>query len=190
MFTKRSKQPPDATQTTAPPDDAPLPGAGPLPAAGDEPAGTWSKLRKWVWGWRLFAVLGGLLLVIQLVPYRVQDHPVVAEPNWDSPTTRELAVRACFGCHSNQTEKPWYSYVAPMAWLVNNHVEGGRGALNFSEWTAKQARQAEKIDRVIRDGSMPPSSYTWFGLHSESKLTPAESDALAKGLLATIAQSQ
>lgn len=147
-------------------------------------------VRKWFWGWRPLAIVGGLLLVIQLVPYRVQDHAVVAEPNWDSPQTRALAVRACFSCHSNETEKPWYSYVAPMAWLVNNHVEGGRGALNFSEWTPSQARQARKIDRVIRDGSMPPSSFTWFGLHSEAKLTPEETDALIAGLQATMANSQ
>jgi hypothetical protein len=120
----------------------------------------------------------------------VHDPTVIAEPNWDSPQTRDLAVRACFGCHSNQTEKPWYASVAPMAWLVNNHVEGGREALNFSEWTPDQARQANKIDRVIRTGSMPPSSYTWFGLHSESKLTPAETDALLAGLQATLANSR
>lgn len=149
-----------------------------------------SRLRKWLWGWRPLAVVVGLLVVMQLVPYRVHNPKVVAEPNWDSAETRALTVRACFGCHSNETEKPWYSYVAPMAWLVNNHVEGGRGALNFSEWTAGQARQAKKVDRVIRDGSMPPSSYTWFGLHSESKLTPAETDALLAGLLKTMSASQ
>jgi hypothetical protein len=139
---------------------------------------------------RPLAIIVGLFVVMQLVPYRVHDPTVIAEPNWDSPQTRDLAVRACFGCHSNQTEKPWYASVAPMAWLVNNHVEGGREALNFSEWTPDQARQANKIDRVIRTGSMPPSSYTWFGLHSESKLTPAETDALLAGLQATLANSR
>ena len=95
-----------------------------------------------------------------------------------------------FGCHSNETAKPWYAYVAPMAWLVNNHVEGGREELNFSEWTSVQAREAKKIDRVTRDGEMLPGSYTWFGLHSEAKLTPAETDALIAGLLKTISASQ
>jgi hypothetical protein len=76
-----------------------------------------------------------------------------------------------------------------MAWLVNNHVQGGRDALNFSEWDPRQARLANKIDRVIRNGEMPPSSYTWFGLHSESKLTPAETDALIAGLQATLSNS-
>jgi hypothetical protein len=149
-----------------------------------------SRARKWLWGWRPVGVVVGLFVVMQLVPYRVNNPAVVAEPKWDSPETRALAVRACFGCHSNETKKPWYSYVAPMAWLVNNHVQGGRDELNFSEWDPRQARLADKIDRVIRNGEMPPSSYTWFGLHSESKLTPAETDALIAGLNATLANSR
>ena len=176
MFNKRSKQStPTASDDSSPENETSVEGR--------------SQRWKWMWGWRPLAVAGGLFLVIQLVPYRVHDPAVVAEPNWDSPQTRALAVRACFDCHSNQTETPWYGYVAPMAWLVNNHVEDGRSSLNFSEWNSGQVRQAQKIDRVIRSGSMPPSSYTWFGLHSESKLTPSETDALIAGLQATIANS-
>jgi hypothetical protein len=29
--------------------------------------------------------------------------PVLQEPRWDSPATRELAKRACFDCHSHET---------------------------------------------------------------------------------------
>jgi hypothetical protein len=45
-----------------------------------------------------------LLILIQLVPFGRQhtNPPVVQEPNWDSPQTRQLAVRACFDCHSNE----------------------------------------------------------------------------------------
>ncbi len=50
-----------------------------------------------------------LFLLIQLVPvWAVQTNPpVVSEPQWNSPQTRALAVRACFDCHSNQTTWPW-----------------------------------------------------------------------------------
>lgn len=146
-------------------------------------------LTRWLWGWRPVVLLGALFLLIQLVPFRVSNPPVVAEPNWDRPETRALAVRACYGCHSNQTEKPWYAHVAPVAWFVNNHVEEGRSELNFSEWDPRDARRANKVERVVRDGSMPPSSYTWFGLHSEAKLTTEEIDQLATGLAATFAAS-
>jgi hypothetical protein len=49
----------------------------------------------------LAAVL--LFVAIQLVPFGRQhtNPPVVQEPAWDSPQTRELTRRACFDCHSN-----------------------------------------------------------------------------------------
>src|SRR5690349_11025724 len=64
----------------------------------------------------------GLFLLIQAVPYgRAHTNPpVVSEPHWDSPRTRELAKRACFDCHSNETRWPWYSHVAPMSWVLQN----------------------------------------------------------------------
>ena len=65
------------------------------------------------------AVLAGLFLAIQFVPYG-RDHsnpPVIGEPTWNSPETRALAVRACFDCHSNETVWPWYSNIAPVSWL-------------------------------------------------------------------------
>ena len=81
------------------------------------------------------AVLG-LVLVAQLIPYgrNHRNPPIVAEPTWNSPSTRALAERACFDCHSNETRWPWYSHVAPTSWLVQNHVDEGREVLNFSDW--------------------------------------------------------
>ena len=93
---------------------------------------------RWVkWG---IAALLMTALVVQVIPYG-RDHtnpPVAAEPLWDSPQTRDLAVRACFDCHSNETEWPWYSNVAPISWLVQRDVEEGREELNFSEWDREQ----------------------------------------------------
>ena len=86
---------------------------------------------------RLIIPLGGMLLVvaaIQVVPYG-QDHtnpPIVKEPAWNSASTRQLAKRACFDCHSNETRWPNYARVAPVSWLVERDVQQGREALNFS----------------------------------------------------------
>ncbi len=135
-------------------------------------------------------VLGVVLGVgAQLLPYGwFHSNPaVVQEPVWDGPQTRDLAVRACFDCHSNQGRWPWYSNIAPVSWLVQNDVSGGRGALNFSEWTAVGAggEHTREVARVIDRGSMPPSYYVW--MHPSAKLTTAEKTQLANGLTATFA---
>ena len=130
----------------------------------------------------VLSLLGGFLL-IQFVPYRVSNPPVRNEPKWDSPRTRQLAVAACFDCHSNEVQTPWYGKVAPVSWLVTNHVNDGRAALNFSEWNGRGGGDASE---TIREGSMPPGYFTWFGLHSNAKLTKAERDELARGLDASL----
>ena len=68
------------------------------------------------------SLLGGFLL-IQLVPYRISNPPVRSEPTWDSPRTRQLAVAACYDCHSNEVRTPWYGKIAPVSWWLTNHVE-------------------------------------------------------------------
>ena len=134
---------------------------------------------------------GGLVLLfalIQAVPYGRNHHkpPVSAEPTWDSAQTRALAVRACFDCHSNQTTWPWYSNVAPVSWLVQRDVDGGRSTLNFSEWNRPQDGAGDLADAVLGK-SMPPWFYVL--LHSNAKLSAVERQALAAGLSRTVAQS-
>lgn len=132
------------------------------------------------------AVAAAVFGLIQLVPNRIANPPVTQEPAWNSPETRALAVRACFDCHSNQTRSPWYAKIAPISWWLKSHVDDGRRALNFSEWDREQ--RTREIIETVQEGSMPPNYFTWFGLHSDAKLTPAEKTALVNGLEATIGQ--
>jgi mono/diheme cytochrome c family protein len=130
-------------------------------------------------------VICGLVLVVQLIPYG-RDHanpPLRREPAWDRPETRELARRACFNCHSNQTSWPWYASVAPVSWLTQSDVDEGRQKLNFSEWDRPQPNAA-KAPEEVRSGDMPP----WYYLpaHRDAKLSAAERDALIAGLRATV----
>ncbi len=133
-------------------------------------------------GLLLLVVLFGL---IQLVPYG-RNHtnpPVIQEPKWDSPQTRELVKRACFDCHSNETVWPWYSNIAPISWLVQRDVEVGRRKLNFSEWNRPQDEPGEAVE-VVRKGEMPPPYYLLT--HPNARLSPAEKEALIRGLEATL----
>jgi len=133
------------------------------------------------------AVGVGLFALIQLVPFgrNHSNPPVLAEPRWDSPATRVLAAKACFDCHSNLTTWPWYSNVAPVSWLVQRDVDGGRSQFNFSEWNKPQDVSAGDAADAIRGGSMPPRIYEL--MHPKAQLSSAEKDALIKGLAATFA---
>jgi hypothetical protein len=88
--------------------------------------------------------------------------------------------RACRDCHSNRTEWPWYSNVAPVSWFVIDHVDHGRSHLNFSEWSSYQPdRRRELVDGICkqaRDATMPLPSYTW--IHWSARLSPADVAAL------------
>lgn len=131
-----------------------------------------------------------VFVLIQFIPYgRAHSNPpVTGEPKWDSPRTRELVVNACYGCHSNEVEYPAYASVAPISWMVQSHVDEGRGQLNFSTFDVT-TRGADEAVEVILDGSMPPSYYTRFGRHPEARLTDSEIQELVKGLRATFALS-
>jgi hypothetical protein len=134
--------------------------------------------------WALLGVLVALV-VAQVIPYgrRHSNPPVTAEPPWDSGETRDLARRACFDCHSNETRWPWYSHVAPTSWLLQNHVDEGRQVLNLSEWNRPQEEAGESAETIL-EGEMPPADYRL--LHPEARLSDAEKRRLADGLTATL----
>ncbi len=143
-------------------------------------------MRRWLL--RGFAVVIAGFLLIQLVPYgRAHTNPpVTGEPAWDSPTTRQLAVRACFDCHSNQTVWPWYSNIAPLSWLLQHHVDEGRAVLDFSTWGTTR-HEAGRSSRLIASGEMPPGDYQL--LHPDARLTDAEKQQLIDGLGKTLGAS-
>ena len=128
-------------------------------------------------------VIGVLVLgvAIQFVPYG-REHsnpPVTLEPDWDSANTRELFFRACRDCHSNETVWPWYSYVAPVSWLVSSDVNEGREHLNVSDWD-RPDQHGDEAAEMVREGDMP----LWFylPLHARARLSPAERKRFIAGL--------
>lgn len=134
-----------------------------------------------------YAVAGlGTFVLMQLVPYgrAHTNNAVSGEPQWANTETRDLMVRGCFGCHSNQVTWPWYSNIAPMSWAITGHVDDGRAAVNYSEFDKPQDEADETIEEIL-DGKMPPAYYTRFGLHAEANFTEQEQSALIDGLQAT-----
>jgi mono/diheme cytochrome c family protein len=137
----------------------------------------------------LYLVLIGLVLfgLIQLIPFG-KDHtnpPIVSEPNWNSPQTRQMAKDHCFQCHSNETEWPWYSNVAPASWLLAFDVINGRSRFNFSDWKSNPTSAGE-LAESIQSGEMPPIQYTLF--HPSSVLNAQQKQDFIQGLQATLGQ--
>lgn len=137
---------------------------------------SWKQRIAWVAG-----VLAALFVLIQLVPYG-RSHanpPVTAAAKFPDAQSAEIFETSCGDCHSNLTKWPWYSNVAPMSWLVQNHVDEGRSELNVSEWKEPQPAMEEVEEQVV-SGEMPPWNYTL--IHSGAKLTDPEKAKLLAAL--------
>jgi Haem-binding domain len=120
------------------------------------------------------AVLGitASLLIAQSFRYQHTNPPSkgdLAAP----PEVAPILRRACYDCHSNETRWPWYTYIAPVSWLIERDVALGRKELNFSEWEsyypATRVRKLQWIDRALREEAMP--SWIYRMLHPGAALT-------------------
>jgi mono/diheme cytochrome c family protein len=100
----------------------------------------------------------------------------------DVPADVQLIFqKACYDCHSNNTAYPWYSYIQPVAWWLNDHVKEGKKELNFSEFAGysirRKYKKLEEINKEVKEGEMPLESYTL--IHTDAKLSDAERLAIA-----------
>ncbi len=84
--------------------------------------------------------------------------------------------KACYDCHSNSTVYPWYAYIQPVGFWLDDHVNEGKKELNFSDFLSYSPKKARnKMDKVaeeVKEGGMPLDRYTW--LHTNAKLTQDE----------------
>lgn len=118
---------------------------------------------------------GAFLLVaavgIQFVPVDRANPPV--ENVISAPADVDSVLRrACWDCHSNRTEWPWYSRVAPVSWYVADDVHQGREHMNFTAWPTDPEEARDLIGEVgdqVESGAMPPTSYRI--MHPEARLT-------------------
>ena len=130
---------------------------------------------------KVLIVLAIIIIAIQFIPLNRTNPPVKAD--FDGPAEiKSILKRACYNCHSNETVWPWYSYVAPVSFLVASDVNEAREHLNFSNWgdipRKKQARYRGGIWEMISNEEMPPWQYKI--MHSESSLSQEDKN-LMKG---------
>ena len=135
----------------------------------------------------LLILLACLIVICIAIPFIFlrggHTNPLVtAEPQWDSPRTRELFFRACGDCHSNETVWPWYSNIPPVSVLIQNDTLEGRAHFNVSEWGRPENEGGESAE-LFQNGEMPPRMYLL--IHPSARLNASEKQELDKGLLAT-----
>ena len=133
--------------------------------------------RKLLW---TAAILAGTFVLIQAVPYgHSHANPTpTREARWTDTAARSVFDDGCADCHSDHTDWRWYTNVAPASWLVQNDVDGGRSALNLSEWDTPQPDLGE-ITEQIDSGGMPPLQYKV--IHPPARLSAAEKRTLIGG---------
>ncbi|MGB5318686.1 heme-binding domain-containing protein, partial [Eudoraea sp.] len=126
----------------------------------------------------LIAVVAILVLIQFIRPEKnvSNDNTYDISKKYDIPADVDNLLKvSCNDCHSNNTIYPWYANVQPVAWWINDHIEDGKGHLNFSEFTkmpiAIQNHKLEETIEMVEDHEMPLASYTNFGLHSEANLS-------------------
>lgn len=127
-------------------------------------------------------VLGVASLLIH--PYgavraHVPVEPLLTSAVVDTETVRILE-RSCQNCHSQNTEWPWYSYFAPVSWLIESDVHQARSHMNLSGWSRYSLEEKQELlaemGAAVRSRQMPPSRYTV--MHISARLSEPERERI------------
>lgn len=117
-------------------------------------------------------------VAIQFIPSGLSNSPINQAETLEASTkvpddVQKILKTSCNDCHTNNTQYPWYSNIAPSSWFLANHIREGREKLNFSVWNTYEAKKKDKkleeICSEIQDKEMPLPSYLW--IHWDSKLS-------------------
>jgi len=150
-----------------------------------------AKAKKTPWLKRIAIVLLVAFMAIQFVQPSKNNTNVLMTNDISTvvtvpDTVHHLLKTACYDCHSNNTNYPWYTNIQPVGWWLADHIEEGKSQLNFQEFAALKPKpggkyktvaelQNHKLEEVREsqtDKWMPLDSYTW--IHKEAKLTDGQ----------------
>ena len=129
-------------------------------------------MRRWK---QILLGLGVIFAGIQFVPVS-RNNPAITGEAPAPAEVKEVLRRACQDCHSHETNWPWYAYVAPVSWLIEDDVEEGREHLNLSTWDAytrgKRTKLFKEIREEVEEGAMPPWYYVT--MHPSARLSESD----------------
>ncbi len=134
---------------------------------------------------KILYVIIAILIVIQFVPSgRPENKPVEGSDIHEQMDVPEevssILKNACYDCHSQKVNYPWYASVAPVSFLVSRDVREGRKHLDFSLWAEiplkKKLKVLAEIGEEVEEGDMPMPIYP--PLHPEAKLTQEDRELI------------
>ena len=120
-------------------------------------------------------LLAALFGLAQFIRPTISNPPVTREVEVPD-TVRTVLRKGCYDCHSNATDLKWFDKITPVNFLVADHIEDGRRALNFSHWDSLDAGTQKAMlfwsVNDIRNGEMPLSSY--LSVHGDARINDQE----------------
>lgn len=134
---------------------------------------------------KIFLTLLVIIIIIQFIRPAKNKSSVIAASDISrhysvSANVEGILKRSCNDCHSNNTTYPWYTNIQPVGWWMQDHVDEGKGHLNFSEFTTyppkRQHHKLEEVIEMVKEGEMPLNSYLW--IHGNARLTDKDQSAL------------
>ena len=134
---------------------------------------------------KILLVISAVFIAIQFIQPAHNKNGRVLEADISkmfniSDSVQIILKNACYDCHSNNTNYPWYSNIQPMGWLLAKHIKQGKAVLNFSEFgnysSRKQLSKLTGTANSIKDTTMPLASYKW--MHKKARLTKREKELL------------
>ena len=90
---------------------------------------------------------------------------------------KPIFKKACFDCHSNKANYPWYYNVPGIKQLIDSDIKEAKSHLEFGESFPFKSHEnpindLKSIAKSIKNESMPPFNYRV--MHSKSRLSNKE----------------
>jgi Haem-binding domain/Cytochrome P460 len=136
---------------------------------------------------RTILVLFAGFVIIQFIRPKITNPPVTGDVETPADV-KVILKRACYDCHSNQTNLRWYDKIAPIYWKVAEHVKDGRKGLNFSTWDKlpaadQKAKLWEAVNQICQ-GAMPLKDYEM--VHTDASVSASDLAVLKNYLAGTV----
>lgn len=142
---------------------------------------------------KIILAIGLLFLAAQFfrAPINKVDNPEVyldgiAQSLNMPDNVHAIHKKACYDCHTDHTNYPWYNSITPINHWMYSHVRVGKKQLDYSTLPSKRDKgfnhKLEEIIEELEKGKterflgMPLYSYKWT--HKDARLTDEEIIAL------------